>query len=274
MEFVVQIAAQQFEVLHAQARSIAIPLDFDGAQPNLFNVPPATRADLAMGDFVGNVRKGGGCNVDDVSLIPHCHGTHTESVGHILQQTDCVVLKVGVAPILAVLVSVTPEVCGSHLASYPAARESDRVITRESLQRAIGNLRDAKFSWNGIIIRTLPNLSEKLTSRYQSEPAPPYLTLDCVDYLAEVNVQHLLIDLPSIDRVFDGGRLLNHRHYWGVDEQRVSAARPNRTITEMVFVPDDVSDGLYLVELQVPHWELHALPSRPVLVPLRQKLPA
>ena len=30
-----------------------------------------------------SVRDGGSCNADQITLIPHCHGTHTECVGHI-----------------------------------------------------------------------------------------------------------------------------------------------------------------------------------------------
>ena len=38
-----------------------------------------------------------------------------------------------------------------------------------------------------------------------------------------------------------------------------------RTITEMIHVPDEVRDGEYILELQVPHFINDAAPSRPLL---------
>jgi hypothetical protein len=37
------------------------------------------------------------------------------------------------------------------------------------------------------------------------------------------------------------------------------------TITELAFVPDDVKDGLYLLNLQVAPFDNDAAPSRPLL---------
>jgi hypothetical protein len=41
-----------------------------------------------------------------------------------------------------------------------------------------------------------------------------------------------------------------------------------RTVTEMVFAPDQLTDGLYLLNLQIPPFQSDAAPSRPVLMPL------
>jgi len=38
-----------------------------------------------------------------------------------------------------------------------------------------------------------------------------------------------------------------------------------RTITELIYVPNSVTDGEYLLELQVAAFENDASPSRPVL---------
>jgi hypothetical protein len=40
------------------------------------------------------------------------------------------------------------------------------------------------------------------------------------------------------------------------------------TITEMVFVPDAVADGIYLLNIQIASLETDASPSKPVLYPL------
>jgi hypothetical protein len=47
----------------------------------------------------------------------------------------------------------------------------------------------------------------------------------------------------------------------------VSAAHPrySATITELIYVPEGVEDGLYLLNLQVPNLRTDAVLSRPVL---------
>jgi hypothetical protein len=40
------------------------------------------------------------------------------------------------------------------------------------------------------------------------------------------------------------------------------------TITEMIFVKDDISDGSYLLNLQIASFENDAAPSKPILYSL------
>ena len=62
--------------------------------------------------------------------------------------------------------------------------------------------------------------------------------------------------------------LAAHRVFWDVPpgsrELPANEAR-NRTVTEMIFVPDDVPDGRYLLTIQVPRLVSDAVPSRPIL---------
>jgi hypothetical protein len=48
------------------------------------------------------------------------------------------------------------------------------------------------------------------------------------------------------------------------------ATRAAATITELAFVPEALTDGAYLLELQVPALGGDAVPSRPLLYPLTQ----
>jgi arylformamidase len=78
----------------------------------------------------------------------------------------------------------------------------------------------------------------------------------------------LLVDLPSIDRLFDEGKLLNHRIFWNVEEGSREVnhqTRMSSTITELIYVRDEVPDGDYLLNLQIPPFESDAAPSRPLL---------
>lgn len=106
---------------------------------------------------------------------------------------------------------------------------------------------------------------------------PAYFTTAAVSALVDVGIEHLLVDLPSVDRYHDEGRLAAHRMFWGLPagSRRASeAARANATITEMIFVPDSVADGDYLLNLQVPPFAADAAPSRPLLFPLEWLAPA
>ena len=90
---------------------------------------------------------------------------------------------------------------------------------------------------------------------------PPYLLEEAAQFLAETNVEHLLIDLPSVDKEKDGGALLAHKAFWNVEQE----TRSNATITEFIFVPNSVKDGTYFLNLQFASFENDASPSRPVL---------
>ncbi|HYP51473.1 MAG TPA: hypothetical protein VEQ34_11065 [Pyrinomonadaceae bacterium] len=87
-------------------------------------------------------------------------------------------------------------------------------------------------------------------------------------FIVESGVKHLLVDLPSIDRIFDEGKLSNHRIFWNIEQGEFEinpASRINNTITELIFVPQIVADGSYLLNLQTAAFVADAAPSRPVL---------
>jgi hypothetical protein len=62
------------------------PLDFNGAQPNAYGVERATATACEASDLIGDTRRGGSCNFEQIKFIPHCNGTHTECVGHITDE--------------------------------------------------------------------------------------------------------------------------------------------------------------------------------------------
>ena len=101
---------------------------------------------------------------------------------------------------------------------------------------------------------------------------PRDLTPEAMRWLVERGVTSLVVDLPSLDRADDGGRLAAHREYWGLppaSEDPAQATRGHALVTELAYVPDSVPDGLYLLDLQVPAFGADAAPSRPVLYPLQ-----
>jgi kynurenine formamidase len=110
-----------------------------------------------------------------------------------------------------------------------------------------------------LVIRTLPNTEDKRIQDY-SGTNPPYLDENLATYLVELGVQHLLVDLPSVDKEVDGGALAFHRQFWQVDGPL--PLRKTATITELIYVPSSVKDGLYDVYIAPALWKLDAAPSR------------
>jgi kynurenine formamidase len=257
---VVEIAGRRWRV-SSNGHDISIPLRFNEAQPTFFGAPAASAQPITAGSFVGDVRHGGSCNCSVHTLAPHCNGTHTECVGHITQERlsvrDLAIRHFSVA----LLISVTPEVSGDI--------PGDRVISLPALLKALGraSLRD----YQALVVRTLPNDSTKLACNYDAGPMPPYFSVEAMRHIVEHGIDTLVVDLPSIDRAQDGGKLAAHRTFWGMPAGSTSAAavtRPHATVTEMAFIDDAVADGPYLLNLQVAPFVIDAAPSRPVLLPL------
>jgi kynurenine formamidase len=260
MELRVTIAGEPYRADLARPESLAIPLLFDGAQPGFFGAARASAMPFRGNDFVGDTGLGGSCNVSEIRLVPHCNGTHTENVGHIVPTDVPVSASVRQSLMPALVISVTPNLDSGT---------GDQIISSESLADAIaGQSLDEVVA---LIVRTLPNSLSKKSTSYDDQNAPPYFAENAMRYVVDKGFQHLLVDVPSIDRMQDAGRLANHRLFWNVamgSKEAGADTRTDKTITEMIFVDDSVLDGLYLLDLQVPAWHSDAAPSNPVLYPL------
>ncbi|THD69066.1 cyclase family protein [Robertkochia marina] len=223
---------------------ISLPLKNGAENPNAWYVPPPEISPVKDGDFTGSVAAGSSTNFNNVFFNPHAHGTHTECVGHISKEFHSVNRELKTFFFLGRVITVAPE-----------ARGEDLVISKDYLAAAWGN----DFA-EAIIIRTLPNDTSKKTKQY-SHTNPPYLEEAAAKWMAEKGIKHLLIDLPSVDKEKDDGKLLAHKAFWNYPE----APRKETTITEFIYVPDSVEDGLYLLNLQIASFENDASPSKPVL---------
>lgn len=228
---------------------LSIPLRNGAENPNCFWAPMPEFSPVRAGDFVGSTQEGGVVNFFNVRLNPHGNGTHTECVGHIAEERFVLRECLQEAHFLAKIVSLYPR----------RTQEGDRVIFQEQLAEIF-----AENEAEALIIRTLPNDDLKLRQQY-SGANPPYLHHEGLEYLVRCGVQHLLLDLPSVDREEDGGLLLGHRAFWKYPQ----ATRIHATITEMVYVPNHVRDGLYLLNLQTTSLDLDASPSKPVIFSLQ-----
>jgi len=213
-------------------------------------VNPPTFEPVRANGFIGSVVEGGGVNFRDVFFNPHGHGTHTECHGHITPEVVSVNQKLKTYFFKAQLVSVEPKVL----------KNGDEIILKEQL---ISKLNESRFE--ALIIRTIPNTKDKKSKNY-SDTNPPYIDLSVIELIESLEIQHLLVDMPSVDRESDEGKLAFHHAFWNVPEN------PNdKTITELIYVNDEIVDGLYILEMQMAPFENDASPSRPVLYKIQKK---
>ncbi|MBX0291687.1 cyclase family protein [Hymenobacter sp. HSC-4F20] len=234
---------------------ISLPLAPGEQQVNCFWAEPVQFEVIQVGSFVGSVAAGGSTNYQRVHLTPHGNGTHTECYGHISPHPEATLNR-----------CLRRFLFVARLISVPARTQAngDEVVLLEDVRRELDRGAHAGLRPEALILRTLPNLPAKRTQHY-SGTNPAYLEPALAHYLAEQGVDHLLLDLPSVDREEDAGQLLAHHAFWRYPH----ATRTGATITELIFVPDAVVDGLYLLSLQVTSLELDASPSKPVLYALR-----
>lgn len=240
---------KKFEADLAQPLSIGLPLKQGGGNPTCYYAEPVRVETIVAGSFVGSVKLGGSVNYQKITLTPHGNGTHTECYGHLSADDAAIHAVLNRFHHLAEVVTLQPRAIGE-----------DRVVELSALEAA------RRFPGSAaIVLRTTPNDESKRTRDY-SGTNPPYLEPELAGYLCRTGVEHLLVDLPSVDREVDGGALLAHRAFWNTQQ----ALRKHCTITELIFVPDSVPDGLYLLNLQVAPFELDAAPSNPVLFKLKE----
>lgn len=242
---------QIFKIDLSKPIDISIPLTNSNENPIAWYLEKPIIEPVVFGDWIGKVGSGtSSTNFNNISFNPHGHGTHTECLGHITRDffsiNDC--LKQFF--FRATLISVEPE-----------NMDNDFVIDKIQLERFLKNV-----SVESLIIRTLPNKSAKLSKNY-SNTNPAYLSEDAAVYIRKKGIKHLLIDLPSVDKEHDKGKLLAHRAFWNVTniDDLNHDARMDCTITEMIFVNDKIDDGDYFLNLQIASFVNDASPSKPIL---------
>ena len=262
----VEVAGREVGIDLARPFDLSVELDFQGPQVRHFGAPRASSQAWSAPGFAGSVARGASCNCESITLIPHCNGTHTEGAGHLTREPLHAhrIVPRGLLP--AFLVSAQPLLCDqTSESSDPAPQPNDRLVTRAALLS--GWPVEPPFAPRALVIRTLPNEPGKRARDY-TDITPAYLSREAVRLMIERDIEHLIVDLPSIDRAHDEGRLSAHRLFFGLpsgDSSLAHAARSQCTITELAFIPDDATDGAYLLQLQTPALNGDALPSRPLL---------
>lgn len=239
-----------FEIDLSKPIDISIPITNSDKNPIAWYIEKPEIEPVRFGDWIGKVSDGSSTNFNNIFFNPHGHGTHTECLGHITREFYSINQCLKQFFFTAELISVEPENI-----------DDDFVITKKQIQKSL----NGKFP-SAIVIRTLPNLDEKKHRNY-SKTNPPYLSEEAAIFIRESGIQHLLIDLPSVDREEDEGKLLAHKAFWNVKDiaNLNDDSRLDSTITEMIFVPNEILDGSYLLNIQIASFENDASPSKPIL---------
>jgi kynurenine formamidase len=251
MIFHININSKKFKVDFSSPLDISLPLVNGESNPNCYNADPVRFQTISSGAFVGSVKQGGSVNYQKVTMTPHGNGTHTECYGHISEDESITINSCLVNfHFLSQLITIGPKLNS----------DGDQVIGVNDLSRHV-----LQQNVKAIVIRTLPNGVEKKLAKYSSSN-PPYIDKEVTDMLVDRGIEHLLVDLPSIDREVDGGALKAHKSFW----KYPNSPRKQATITELIYVPEFIQDGLYLLNLQITSLEMDASPSKPILYKLEE----
>ena len=228
---------------------ISIPLEHDNT-PIAFGAPAYHATPLKAGSFIGSLEEGSSVNFYNLKINPHGNGTHTESVRHIDLRGKSILETLQKQHHIAKLITVKPL----------QKANKDLVVTRSLLDVKKQDLQNI----SALVIRTKPNRKTKKTKNY-TNTNPIYFDPKLLSFLSQ-HIDHLLIDVPSVDREQDGGRLKGHKAFWQTNDDIAL----DKTITEMVYVDNKIKDGLYLLNIQIIPVVIDASPSRPVLYVLRE----
>ena len=224
---------------------ISIPLRAGENNVNAWNATPVKIEPVHAGDWVGEVSMGASVNFRNIAFNPHGNGTHTECVGHISKENYSINQVLKRFFFIAEVISILPD-------ELP---NGDFVITAEHIKNCLEDKHP-----EALIIRTISNPVSKMDMHY-SGTNPPFITEDAMRLIVTLGVEHLLIDLPSVDKEKDEGKVASHHIFWDYPNN----PQLHKTITELIYVPNDILDGTYLLNLQIASFENDATPSKPVL---------
>lgn len=228
---------------------ISIPLEHEKS-PIAFGAPKYKATPLEAGSFIGSLEAGSPVNFYNIEINPHGNGTHTESVKHIDQRGKNILETLDKQHHVAKLITAKPH----------QKANKDLVVNKASLDISKNDLEGI----TALVIRTKPNRQSKKKKNYTGKN-PIYFDTRLLKFLSK-HIEHLLIDVPSVDREHDGGKLSGHKAFWQVNGELAL----DKTITEMIFVDNKIKDGLYLLNIQIIPVVIDASPSRPVLYKLQE----
>jgi kynurenine formamidase len=229
--------------------------------PNAFHLTPITSKTVEFeGQFIGDVSRGGSCNVDTLQYVPHGL-THLETSAHILgpEAHPPTVKDIPVEKLSGIVFLID--------LSQPG-EESAQLVPRAAVQ--------AKLEQNTLPISLLAikTRASLLPQDYDFSgknflALAPGTAKGIHDYtVCSSRIQCLILDLPSIDPEKDGGKLLAHRHFFGLPETGTNAGdKEKRALVELAWFAN-LTEGYYYAVITPPRFETNAVTTGIVFRPL------
>ena len=244
MKTVITINTIKYTIDLSKPLDISMPIRGSKDNANAWYIDEPKIEPAQIDEWTASVKEGASINFNNIQFNPHAHGTHTECVGHITEKFYSINKCLKTFFFRAEVITVAPEKI-----------DEDYVISKSQLKFLLKQRKP-----EALVIRTMPNTKDKLSRQY-SNTNWPYLTEDAAEFIKKIGVQHLLVDLPSVDKEKDEGKLLAHKAFWDVNGK----IRKNATITEFIYVKNKIQDGKYILNLQIAPFENDATPSKPIL---------
>ena len=244
MKTVITINTIKYTIDLSKPLDISMPIRGSKDNANAWYIDEPKIEPAQINEWTASVKEGASINFNNIQFNPHAHGTHTECVGHITEKFYSINKCLKQFFFRAEVITVAPEKI-----------DEDYVISKSQLKFLLKQRKP-----EALVIRTMPNTKDKLSRQY-SNTNWPYLTEDAAEFIKKIGVQHLLVDLPSVDKEKDEGKLLAHKAFWDVNGK----IRKNATITEFIYVKNKIEDGKYILNLQIAPFENDATPSKPIL---------
>ena len=241
---------------------LSIPIDMNKKSPSFYdNQPLAINYYKDQYNKIWKTEYGAACNIPIIDLNIHCGSTHTECRSHITKEDLHISKIIKDSFIPSSLISIKPDNSVGVDSYHHDIDDKDLIITKKSLENKLQLSKKNKIE--AIIIRTLPNIENEIISKNYNKDSNPYFSNEAISYIKSLGIKHLVVDLPSIDKLNDGGHLGNHQIFWNLKD-----TPNNNTITELAFIKNEIKDANYLLSLNILNMNLDASPCRPLIYPL------
>ena len=260
----IEIGKSVYKIDLNQSYDLSIPIDPNKKSPSFYDKEPLKIKYYNDSKKVWEMKKGSTCNIPVINLNIHCGSTHTECRSHITKESLNISEIIKDSFIPTILISVKPTESIGDETYHHNLTNKDLIITKSILKNKLEPYKINNI--NGLIIRTLPNLENEVIIKNYNLQHNAFFSNEAIHYLKSLKIEHLIVDLPSIDKFDDGGLLGNHQIFWDIKKE------PNEnTITELAFIKNDIKDGSYLLSLNILNINLDASPSRPMIYPILKK---
>lgn len=250
--------------------SVAREIYFKGEtrSPNAFHLSPITSKTVEFeGQFIGDVTRGGSCNVDTLQYVPHGI-THMETSAHILSPEANPPTVKDIPPGNLGGIVYLMDLCHlgtqkGELIPWEAVREKLEKITLPISMLALktrASLLPQEYDFSGKDFLSLAPETAKGIHDYRFPTNPKKKKFNRIDCL--------ILDLPSIDPESDGGKLLAHRNYFGLPPTGIEAEDgEKRALVELAWF-GGLEEGYYYTVITPPRFETHAVTTGIVFRPL------